>query len=101
MPIENPKKPRVRDAIQMLKDMLATKSESQTIPVGRVLEEAGRRGITDTQVKDARRELKVKTGEDGGLYLLVNHGQPTEDPPAFTPTAVQPRCPRTQQSALT
>jgi len=88
MPIDKPKKPTLRDAIQMLKDMLATKSESQTIPVGRVLEEAGRRGITDTQVKDARRELKVKTGEDGGLYLLVKHGQPTEDAAVLEPTAV-------------
>jgi AAA domain-containing protein/primase-like protein/bifunctional DNA primase/polymerase-like protein len=87
MPIDKQKKPTLKDAIQMLKDILAGTSESQTIPVERVLDEAGRKGITDTQVKDARRELKVKMGEDGGLYLLVKAAAPSEPSVSLEPTA--------------
>lgn len=70
LPIDRPRKPTMKDAILLLKDMLAGTSESQMVPVERILEEAGRKGITDTQVKDARRELGVQKGNDGGLYLL-------------------------------
>jgi hypothetical protein len=80
LPIDRPKKPAMKDAILLLRDMLAGTSESQTVSVERVLEETGRKGITDTQVKDARRELGVKKGEDGGLYLPPRGA--TSEPPA-------------------
>jgi hypothetical protein len=70
LPIDRLRKPTMKDAILLLKDMLVGTSESQTVPVERILEAAGRKGITDTQVKDARRELGVQKGKDGGLYLL-------------------------------
>src|SRR6266404_4348478 len=69
LPIDKPRKPTMKDAILLLRDMLAGTSESQTVSVERVLEEAGRKSITDTQVKDAPRELGVQKGENGGLYL--------------------------------
>jgi hypothetical protein len=83
LPIDRPKKPTMKDAILLLKDVLAGTSESQTVSVERVLEEAGRKGLTDTQVKDARKELGVKKGEDGGLYLPLTNaagksGEPEE-----------------------
>lgn len=81
LPIDRPKKPTMKDAILLLRDMLAGTSESQTVSVERVLEAAGRKGITDTQVKDARRELGVKKGEDGGLYMPLK-SQETGEPSA-------------------
>jgi hypothetical protein len=69
LPIDRPRKPTMKDAILLMKDMLAGTSETQTISLEHILGEAGRKGITDTQVKDARKELGVKKGEDGGLYV--------------------------------
>jgi len=87
LPIDRPKKPTMKDAIAMLRDMLAGTSESQTVSVERVLEEAGRKGITDTQVRDARRELGVKKGEDGGLYMPPKSQEPGEPTTASQPPA--------------
>jgi hypothetical protein len=84
LPIDRPRKPTMMDAILLLRDMLAGTSETQTVSVERVLEEARRKGITDTQVKDARKELGAKKGGDGGLYLPLKPGEPTtaSQPPA-------------------
>jgi hypothetical protein len=85
LPIDKPRKPTMKDAILLLRDLLAGTSESQTVSVERVLEEAGRKGITDTQVKDARREVGARKGEDGGLYLPTSSKaqEPTGEPPSF------------------
>jgi Bifunctional DNA primase/polymerase, N-terminal/AAA domain len=85
--IDRPRKPTMKDAILLLRDMLAGTSETRTVSVERVLEEAGRKGITDTQVKDARRELGAKKGEDGGLYLPIKSQEPGEPTTASQPPA--------------
>jgi hypothetical protein len=87
LPIDRPRKPTMKDAILLLRDMLAGTSESQTVSVERVLEEAGRKGITDTQVKDARREVGAKKSENGGLYLPLKSQEPGEPTTASQPPA--------------
>jgi hypothetical protein len=84
LPIDRPRKPTMKDAILLLRDLLAGASESQTVPTEKIYEAAQIKGFTDTQVKDARRELGVKKGEDGGLYLTTALPKVQEhEPPSF------------------
>jgi len=78
LPVDRPKKPSMKDAIMIVRELLSSTSESQTIPMERVYEAAKEKGLTDTQVEKARKEVKAEVGEDGGLYLPEKPSQPQE-----------------------